>query len=205
MSSDVAVIFAELIAERGGRPAFNAVGFAAARALAKILAASEPPPRAAIAALINLMPPCRPSAEELWDLTKLTDRELEHLEYLARRACGQEPARPPREKRSPREIGAVELARMIDSVAAQNRKPTEDEQRNIRGSILRLMWPAATPSDLWPDTQSIPALTDPCLEPVQEPGSEAPIEQTPRAKNIVQMVRSVHDGAPLARHEAWRD
>jgi hypothetical protein len=98
MSNDAAVILAELITERGGRPAFNAVGLAAARALAQILAATEPPPRAAIAALVGLMPPCRPTPQERWDLTKLTDRELRRLEYLARRACGQEPERPPREK-----------------------------------------------------------------------------------------------------------
>ena len=204
-TGDAAVILADLIAERGGRPAFNAVGLAAARALVQILVAAEPRSLAAIAALNDLMPPCMPTPKDNYDLVRLTDRELGHLDYLLGRANGEVPERPPRKKRTAREIEAATLAGTIDRITSQNRKATEDEGRDIRSSILRLLWPAAIPSDLW--RPSVPAPAPPVVVPAQEIRSNAltePLAGT-TAENVVQMVRSIHDGAPLARHEAWRD
>jgi hypothetical protein len=88
LNEEAAEIFGRLVAERGGSERFDVTALAAARKLAKSLASDESNP-AIISALSALLPAKIPTTSD-WNMSLLTDDEIQALDYLARRAHGLE-------------------------------------------------------------------------------------------------------------------
>jgi hypothetical protein len=145
---DAAVILDELLAERGGRKAFNAVALAAARALALALVAPSPSPNS-IAALTDLLPPAAPREKPL-DLRLLDDNELDFFGYLVGRAQGEQPPKLTRETCTVRALFTRVLAGLLDRIGAERCYTDDDERAQVRNaveSVLDLV--RCAPDRLW--------------------------------------------------------
>jgi hypothetical protein len=156
--ADFQAIFDKIVTERGGRPAFDVVGLAVARALAAALTSDPPGPPATIGNLVALLPAPKQAAAQNYDLRNLTDKELATLEFLAARAAGLKPPKPPRVHRTAREQDALEAAQFIDRIARGDKKPTADEIVQIRNYVYYLIRNVADPYQLFREHRVAPAV-----------------------------------------------
>ena len=145
--AEAAVILQELLAERGGRRAFNAVGLAAARALALVLVSQSPSPTA-IGALTELLPPV--NREKPLDLGLLTDVELDFYGYLIGRASGGQPPTPMGENCTVRELYTRVLAGLFDRIDSERCHADDDEKLQLRHAVeVTLDLVRRAPEQLW--------------------------------------------------------
>lgn len=140
MTADMGPIFNAVVHEHGGKNAFSATQLEIARVFASALAEGKVEP-GAIAAWTGLLPPKQEAAP--YDLSRLDNRELELLNWLTAKACGEVAARPKRHKRSARQHSADDLALVLDDHerrwrAAKARKKPELDILAVRGRIAEL-------------------------------------------------------------------
>ena len=139
---DFTAVFAALLSERGGRANFDTAQLAAARKLSVMLS-SDAPTSPALLGLLELLPAKAEGAPA--DLSLLTDKEFEFLDFALAKARGEPAVNPSREKRrkkSPRSIEAVRLVELLDRIAAAKRAPSELERNEIK-SITSLLYGAS--------------------------------------------------------------
>lgn len=133
---DASVIFDRLVAERGGSTAgWTVIQLAAAQALAQRLGRPTFDPKD-IAALEALLPHPRGSAP--FNLARLSDEELDHLEWLLLKASGDvEPAAVPVDREE--KIG--QLDRRIDHIEdeLQESSPHQASECSARHAALELI------------------------------------------------------------------
>jgi hypothetical protein len=195
MADGASAILEQLLAERGGKAKFDVAALAAARALAQVLASDDPSPRA-ISNLIELLPPKASRAGDALDLRLLTDKELDHFEYLVKRATGVEAERPQRPKYSERERDALELAQLIDGIEARSTEveratPTAAELQAIKNLRVGLSGFVVNLARIWAQSAGLlpaaPAAREITSEvpaaPVEAPAAEA--APAPPPANVV--------------------
>jgi hypothetical protein len=154
--SDVEVVFASLVAERGGRSAFDAVGLAAARGLAAILCAGSP--SASALSVLSDMLPSKQESGAPYDLGRLNAKEFRLLDFLLARARGEIKGAPPPRSRSELQAQLLghALARLEDGckpvwAVGPRREPTADEVTEIRSLLDSLLWHVGLGNELlWP-------------------------------------------------------
>jgi hypothetical protein len=154
------VVFEELLREFGGKAALTAVQLGACRRLAMLLGGTETIVPAQIATLQELLP-ARPAADDEpeWDLSLLTNEQLEDLDVLAAICTRTAPPTvvkprrgPPR--RSHREHVAIGAAHLLDHLeadadAARKAKHrhvlTDDDLMHVRNCLVELLGCVALP------------------------------------------------------------
>jgi hypothetical protein len=157
--SESAALFRDIVAEHGGKSAFDAIQLGAARRLAQVLSEDADINAAIVSTLSGMLPPKAP-IEPSPDLTRLTDRQLAALDSLMAVAHGERPPAPerpaPRRKsRSRRQVAADDLAVLCDQIEAEtqseHRRASDDEMREIKNGLIALLPLAVNPLDLWPE------------------------------------------------------
>ncbi len=155
----------------------------------------------------------QPDAEQ-YDLRRLNDEQLATLDHLLLVAAGREPGELPASWRaSERERAGIELGAVGDEIAAQDHA-TETQLLATRNLIAQILAHHVTPARLYAGILRPVTAAD--LHPPALPAepvaltSDVPEPAAPssRARNVVPMKRSIHDGpgAPLrGSAEPWRD
>jgi len=221
MAEVPATILEKLISERGGRGHFDTAQLAAARALAVALSEDVPSPKV-IAGLADLLPPkAEAGVGADFNLRRLDDQELAHLEYLVARANGEKPARPKKRVYTHREMLALELAERLDDADARSgphsRVEFSERERleisNLLTAIggyrfnLRKIW-EGTPCGACPLRGQPPAVLDKPADGVPATTEDTSPPQPSKIVPIRQDLpkgRSIHAGAPLkGPSEPWR-
>src|SRR5580692_7134018 len=95
--------------------------------------------------------------EKPLDLKILSNSELRQLEFLVRRASGEEVEKPPRVRRTASEDRALEFARYLDGlarrgigIARRDRTPPKaDEQNEIRNHIHYVLGDVADANQIY--------------------------------------------------------
>jgi hypothetical protein len=186
MSDDFKNVFDEICRERGGRQSLGVVGVSIARSLAQALCDPATPP-SIIANLSASLPPKMQPDEKPLDLRILTDAELRQLEFLVRRASGEQVERPPRIRRSRREEEAFALAQYVDAVGRGKAPPTDGQLNEIRNRVFIVLSPVTNPDTVFAYLAgSRPAPT------LALPTATHPASSAPKAENVVALTRPGH-------------
>jgi hypothetical protein len=147
VSGDAQSIFEALLVERGGRDCFNVTSLAVANKLAALLAGDTDGTASQIAQLCELLPPKPSDTEPPWDLSKLTDRELDQLDKLSRKAIGLEPPTPQPTNADRngyafiKALAALEL-RGVNREVVDRVKPTVEELQEVADLLFTLLYDA---------------------------------------------------------------
>jgi hypothetical protein len=126
-------LLSQIVQDHGGRERFDATALAVAARLAAILSSDSDGSAAQIAQLVELLPPKPSATEPAWDLTKLTDKELDQLDRISRKATGLEPPTPEKPRRGPphrsyREVWAESYAVAVDGIEAELENARRDKR-----------------------------------------------------------------------------
>jgi hypothetical protein len=142
LTGDAANIYAKLVAERG---LVDTVDLAIAARCAQALI--DPGSNAtAITALLSLLPEQKKEADGDFDIRRLDDHELAHLEFLTRRARGLTAWKPPRRNKH-RMIALADVCDLLDLVQRREggkfAKLTDDERDELRSLLASAgVWPS---------------------------------------------------------------
>jgi hypothetical protein len=144
-----------IVAERGGRGAFNTAQLLAARGLVRVLNEvnnGDVGKAASIDTLMSMLPP-KGAALAPIDMSHLSDRELAALERLVEIGNGTKP-RIEHKPKSTRHWLAVELAAKLDAVVKGNIGEVDvplKDLAEVRSLVMSLLSPLLT-QDLFRDT-----------------------------------------------------
>jgi hypothetical protein len=224
LSGDEAELLDAILRERGGIETFSVVGLAVAKSLASALLANAPP--GIIAGLSAMLPVPTPKIDgDKWDLTLLSNKQLDHLEYLCNIACGR---KAEKRKLSHAELWVGELVWIINKCERESRELSDGEQHEVRnsiGTIIRTVFKSEA-HELWrvcfecrgwiqqtPAEQKAAAERQLGAPSENIPDSErneaikSPVGAPTPAKVVALPQRSIHDhhNAPLKTYdEPWR-
>jgi hypothetical protein len=222
VSNDPQSVFDGLLRERGGSQAFDQTQLAVARKLAQLLADDGEVSGSTLTTLVSLLPPKPSDTEEAWDLSLLTDEQLEELDRLAARATGTAPPTPQKPRRGPprrsqREREGQELARLLDSLegeadhAAKAKRRyalTDDDLLHVRNLIVDMLGLVCLPRMVFVEVESAEAARQESAVPaavLETPIAPAPAAPEPKPSNLIEPAFGVFTarrspfGAPEAR------